>query len=124
LDGIDITLRRIATAIGWTAVLAIAFVTVAPIGHRPHLPGLGPDIERFCAFLLLAGSMAFAYPKRRGLVLALTIGLAIGLEAAQLLEPTRHGRPHDVVVKAAGAMAGCMLALLMDRIARGLRRPV
>jgi hypothetical protein len=122
LNDPDRTIRRIATVIGWSAVLIIAFVTMAPIGSRPHLPQAGPDIERFLAFVLLAGALSVAYPRRRGLVLALTIGLAIGLEAAQLLEPTRHGRPHDAIVKTLGAMAGAALATLMDRLARGLRR--
>ncbi len=124
MNDIETTLRRIATVIGWSAVLAIAFVTLAPVGGRPHLSDAGPDIERFLAFLLLSGTLSLAYPKRRGLVLALTIGLAIGLEAAQLLEPTRHGKPHDAVVKVLGAMAGATLAVLTDKFARGLRRAV
>lgn len=117
-----IYLRRIATVIGWSAALTIAFVTVAPIGSRPDFLAAGPDIERFLAFLLLAGALAVAYPKRRGLILVLTIGLAILLESAQFLEPTRHGRPHDAIVKIAGAMVGAALAVLTDRLARGLRR--
>lgn len=122
MNDIETTLRRIATVVGWSAVLAIAFVTLAPIGGRPHLSDAGPDIERFLAFLLLSGTLSLAYPKRRGLVLALAIGLAIGLEAAQLLEPTRHGRPHDAIVKVLGAMVGAAFALLTDRFARNLRR--
>ncbi len=122
MNDIETILRRIATFIGWGAVLAIAFATVVPIGYRPHLPETGPDIERFLAFVIPAGALALAYPKRRGLVLALTIGLTIGLEAAQLLEPTRHGRTHDVIVKVLGALAGTALAILTERLARGLRR--
>jgi VanZ family protein len=118
----ETTLRRIATVIGWSSALAIAFVTLAPIGSRPHLSAAGPDIERFLAFLVLSGTLSLAHPRRRGLILALTIGLAIGLEAAQFLEPTRHGRPHDAVVKILGAMAGAALAVLTDKLARGLRR--
>ncbi len=76
------TIRRIAAVIGWCAVLAIAFATVAPIANRPHFPDAGPDVERFFGFLLLAGSLAAAYPSRHGLVLILAVGFAIGLEAA------------------------------------------
>lgn len=122
MNDLETTLRRIATVIGWSAVLAIAYATLAPIGSRPHLSAAGPDIERFLAFLLLSATLSVAYPKRAGLVLALTIGLAVGLEAAQLLEPTRHGMPHDAVVKILGAMAGAALAGLTDKLARGLRR--
>ena len=122
LKDMQTTIRRIAAVIGWCAVLAIAFATVAPIASRPHFPDAGPDVERFFGFLLLAGSLAVAYPRRRGLVLILAIGFAIGLEAAQLLEPTRHGRPHDAIVKMLGVMAGVALAVLMERLARRLHR--
>ena len=103
-------------------MLAIVFATIVPIGSRPHFPEAGPDVERFLAFLLLTGSLAVAHPRRRGLVLALAISFAIGLEAAQLLEPTRHGRPHDAVVKILGAVSGIALAILAERLARGLRQ--
>lgn len=122
MNDIETNLRRVATVIGWSAVLAVVFVTLAPIGSRPHLSQAGPDIERFLAFLLLSGTLSLAYPRRRGLVLALAIGLSIGLEAAQLLEPTRHGRPHDAIVKVLGVIAGTSLAILADSIARSLRR--
>lgn len=122
MNDIETTLRRIATVIGWSAVLAIVFVTLAPIGSRPHFPGSDPDVERFLAFLLLSGALSLAYPRRFALIFALTIGLVIGLEAAQLLEPTRHGRSHDAIVKILGAMAGAALAVLTDKFARARRR--
>lgn len=122
MSDIETCLRRIARVIGWCAVLAITFVTVAPIESRPHLAEAGPDIERLLAFAFLAGALALAHPKRRGLVLILTIGLAIALEAAQFLQPTRHGRPHDAIVKMAGATVGAALAVLIDRLARRLRQ--
>ncbi|WP_181301040.1 VanZ family protein [Bosea sp. 124] len=122
MNDIENCIRRIASVFGWSAVLAIAFVTVAPVESRPHLAETGPDIERFLAFVLLAGALAVAYPKRRSLVLALAIGLAIALEAAQLMQPSRHGRPHDAIVKVAGAIVGTTLAILIERLARKLRR--
>ena len=118
----ETNLRRIATVIGWSAVVAIAFVTLAPIDSRPHFPGYGPDIERFLAFLLLSGALSVAYPRRFALVIVLAIAFVIGLEAAQLFEPTRHGRPHDAIVKILGVMAGGALALLADKVARARRR--
>lgn len=122
MNDINRTTRRIAIAIGWSAALVIAFATLAPVGSRPHLPDAGPDIERFIAFLVLAGALATAYPRRRGMILVLTVGLAIGLESAQLLEPTRHGRPHDAIIKCLGAIAGVAFAVVMDWLSRGLRR--
>lgn len=122
LSGIETTLRWIATVIGWSAVAAIAFVTLAPIESRPHFPGSDPDIERFLAFLLLSGALSLAYPRRFALVIVLAIGFVIGLEAAQFFEPTRHGRPHDAIVKVLGVMAGGALAFLTDKIVRARRR--
>ncbi|HEV7256162.1 MAG TPA: hypothetical protein VGN82_00145 [Bosea sp. (in: a-proteobacteria)] len=122
MNPLETTLRRIAAVLGWSAVLAIAFATLAPIGSRPHVSATGPDVERFLAFLLLSGTLSLAYPKRFGLILVLTIGLVIGLEAAQSLEPTRHGRPHDAVIKIFGAVAGVALGILADRFARSLLR--
>lgn len=116
LNDVNRTTRRIAIAIGWCAALIITFATLAPIGDRPHLPDAGPDLERFIAFLVLAGALATAYPRRRGMILVLAVGLAIGLESAQLIEPTRHGRPHDAVIKCLGALAGVAFAVVMDRI--------
>lgn len=125
LNHLNKTTRRIAIAIGWSSALVITFATLAPIGSRPHLPDVGPDIERFLAFLVLAGALATAYPRHRIMVLVLTVGLAIGLESAQLMQPSRHGRPHDAVIKCLGALAGVVLAIVRDKVfARPARAPL
>ncbi len=118
MSDIDKTLQRVAIVVGWCTALIIIVATLAPIESRPHLAVASPDIEHFGAFVLLSCALATAYPRHRGWVLLLTTGLAIGLEAGQLLEATRHGRPHDAVVKIVGGIVGIVLASVLTRIRR------
>lgn len=120
-DSLD-RLRRIATILGWGALLVILFSTLSPLDLRPHIPELGADIERFLAYLGAGGLLAFAYPRQRWLVLGGMVLLALGLEWAQTLEQSRHGRLHDAVIKILGTLAGGGLAASFDFLARRLRR--
>jgi hypothetical protein len=103
-------LRKLAAATGWCAALAIVFATLSPIGARPHIAGFGADLERFLAFFVAAGALALAYPRQRGWILLAAVGVAVGLELAQALEPTRHGRAPDAAVKVLGGLAGVLFA--------------
>lgn len=117
------TLRRLAGIAGWAALLAILFSTLSPIEARPHLPLFGADVERFLAYCAAGATFSFAYPRRRWLVLAGIVGLAIGLEWLQTLEATRHGLPRDAMVKIAGAAFGSIAAAALDAMALRLRKP-
>ena len=117
------TLRRLAGLAGWAALLAILFSTLSPIEARPHLPLFGADVERFLAYCAAAATFSFAYPRRRWLVLAGIVGLAVGLEWLQTLEATRHGLLRDAVVKIAGAALGSIAAAALDAMALRLRKP-
>ena len=116
-------LRRLAAFAGWAALLAILFSTLSPLGVRPHIPLLGADLERFLAFFAAGATFAFAYPRQRWLVLAGIVALAIGLEWLQTLEKTRHGLPHDAIVKVAGATLGSILSATFDTMAQRFRKP-
>lgn len=116
-------LRRFAAIAGWAALLTILFSTLSPISDRPHIPFLGADAERFLAFFAAGATFAFAYPRQRWLLLAGIVALAIGLEWLQTLEETRHGMPHDAMVKIAGATLGSILAAAFDTMAERLRKP-
>ncbi len=83
---------------------------------------MAPDIERFAAFLVLAAALAFAYPKRRLTILLAVTAFAIGLEVAQALAPSRHGRMGDAGVKILGAVSGMALAVVAGELASRLRR--
>lgn len=116
-------MRAAAILIGWGALLAIMAATLLPIDVRPHIPGLGPNAERFFAYLALAALLSFAYPRPRWLALGGIVALALGLEWLQTLETTRHGVPGDAVVKCAGAAFGAALSGALDQIGRRPRRP-
>lgn len=116
-------LRRLAVIAGWAALLAILFSMLSPLDARPHIPLMDPDIERFLAYFAAGATFAFAYPRQRWLLLGGIIALAVGLEWLQTLEATRHGRPHDAIVKIVGATLGCFLAVGFDTMAQRLRKP-
>ncbi len=116
-------LRRLAVFAGWAALLAILFSTLSPIDARPHIPFLGANVERFLAYFAAGATFAFAYPRQRWLVLAGIVALAAGLEWLQTLEETRHGLPHDALIKISGATLGSILAAAFDTMAQRLRKP-
>ncbi|SIR47178.1 hypothetical protein SAMN05880592_12325 [Bosea sp. TND4EK4] len=100
----------------------ILFSTLSPIDIRPHLAEWSPDTERFLAYALAGSLLCFAYPRQRWFVLAAIVAVALGLEWAQTWEATRHGRPHDAVVKLLGATVGASIAFLLDQMIARLRR--
>uniref|UniRef100_A0A9E7ZW80 VanZ family protein n=1 Tax=Bosea sp. NBC_00436 TaxID=2969620 RepID=A0A9E7ZW80_9HYPH len=116
-------LRHAALVLGWAAVAVIIFATLSPLELRPHVPGFRPDGERFLAYLAATALLMLAYPQRRLVVLGAIIAIALGLEWLQTLEATRHGRPHDAIVKVIGAMIGAGFALLCERILRRFGSP-
>lgn len=116
-------LRRLAVIAGWAALFVIMFSTLSPIEERPHIPLLGADIERFLAYFVAGATLSFAYPRQRWFVLAGIVALAMGLEWLQTLEATRHGMPHDAIVKIVGASGGSIAAAALDTMAQRLRKP-
>ena len=116
-------IRLAAILIGWGTLLAIMAATLLPIEARPHIPGFGPNAERFLAYLALAALLSFAHPRQRWLVLAGIIAFAIGLEWLQTLEATRHGVSRDALVKCAGAIIGAALSGALDQMTRRPRQP-
>lgn len=116
-------LRRIAVLLGWAVVLVIAVATLSPIEARPHVPMLGANAERFLSYFAAGAALAFAYPRRRWLVLAGIIAFAIGLEWLQTWEATRHGLPRDAMVKIAGAALGSGFSVWFDLVMQRFRKP-
>ncbi len=114
--------RTAARVLFWLTLAYVAFVTLSPIAFRPET-GFGPDGERFAAFAVASALLMLGYPRHRLAWFAGLVVVAGLLEAAQNLVEGRHGRWHDFEVKAAGAAAGAVLALGVERAAAAMRRP-
>jgi glycopeptide antibiotics resistance protein len=98
--------------LAWSSLAIVAIVTLAPIGFRPE-SAFSPKIERFSAFAAIGLVFALAYPRRLWLAVVIALGSALLLEALQLLEPSRHGRVFDAIVKVAGGAIGLSLGQLL-----------
>jgi len=106
-------MSKASRILGWSLLAALVFVTICPIGLRP-VSEAPVWLERFGAFALLGFLFTAGYPKHRWQVLVLTVCAAGGLELLQLLQPTRHGRVPDFLVKVAGGCFGAAAALVVS----------
>jgi hypothetical protein len=100
----------LARLVAWVLVIAIVAVTLVPLGMRPVMTA-NPGIERSAAYATLGLFMVWGYPRRWPYVLLGCVLLAGGLEAAQHLTSTRHGRFEDFLVKAAASVTGVLTGL-------------
>lgn len=100
--------------VAWLVLAALVIATLGPVGIRPSL-GLPLKVERFLGFAIVGALFTWAYPKRWIAILVLASALAIGLEALQLVVPTRDASPIDAIVKVAGAVAGVIGVRLLQR---------
>jgi membrane associated rhomboid family serine protease len=109
----------------WILVALIVAITLVPIGLRPVVTA-NPSIERIAAYALAGLLMMMGYRRHWPWILIGSVLLAGGLEAAQTLTSTRHGRIDDFLVKAAAALAGAgagfVLASLVARPQAAERR--
>ncbi|MGH1571349.1 hypothetical protein ACRAWG_12455 [Methylobacterium sp. P31] len=94
----------------WILVALIVVITLVPIGLRPVVTA-NPSIERIAAYAAAGLLMMVGYPRHWLWILIGSVLLAGGLEAAQTLTSTRHGRFDDFLVKAGAALAGAGLGL-------------
>lgn len=109
----------------WLALAAILFVTVSPIGYRPH-DVVSTDFDRAAAYAVLSALFVFAYPRHRLAIAVLVVLVAGGAELFQFISPTRHPHLADAMVKAAGGIgglfAGSLLHSGMAQLLSGARR--
>ncbi len=107
-----------------TGLAAVAFVTLCPIGLRPHVASA--NLERFWTYAVLGLLVSRAAGRRWMVALAALVLTAVTLEAAQRLVPGRHARLSDASIKALGAAFGCLSAQLvfpMRRLLAEVRAP-
>jgi VanZ family protein len=109
------TADRFSKPLAWLLLAAIIFVTVSPIGLRPHTV-TSVNIDRALAYMVVGLAFAVAYPKHWMTVALLLIAGAVFIEYLQYLSPTRHARFHDAAVKAVGATVGVAIGSLFNRV--------
>ncbi|HET7413748.1 MAG TPA: VanZ family protein [Pararhizobium sp.] len=94
-------------------LIGIAVVTLCPINFRPETGHA--DLERAAAYLLFGIALGIGFPRRLQYSMAFVIGVAVVLEALQLIDPGRHGRLDDMLVKAVAGIIGILLPWLLMR---------
>lgn len=92
-------------------LIGIILVTLGPIEFRPETGHAG--LDRAMAFFLLGATLGIGFPKRLPLSLILVVGIAIALEALQLVAPGRHARFDDMLVKAVAGALGVFLPWIL-----------
>ncbi len=94
----------------------IVFATLSPIGLRPHLGDA--NLERALAYVLLGSALALSFPRHTIRTAVFVVGIAAVLELLQLIDPGRHGRIEDMVIKAAAGLIGIAAITLVGRLLR------
>lgn len=112
---------RFMRPLAWLLLAAIIFVTISPIGLRPHTM-TNVNADRALAYAVTGFVFALGYPKQWKLVALLLIFGTLAIEFLQYLSPTRHARLHDAVIKAAGAMLGILAGSAVYRRAQTKQR--
>jgi hypothetical protein len=96
----------------WLCLIAIAVVTVVPIGLRPATP-YSAHSERFCVLAVAGCLFVLAYPGRFWTIVFALACAVVLLESLQFLVASRHPGFRDVLVKSAGTSTGAILGHLM-----------
>jgi hypothetical protein len=109
-----VTLPLALRILAWLLLAGLVIVTIGPIQWRPISP-LPTQLERAVALMLVGFVFALAYPRRIVLVAVLLVAAVGLLELLQVLQPSRHGRVLDFLVKAVGALVGLGLGRLLGR---------
>ena len=105
----------------WGLLIAIAIVTVGPIGFRPE-SGAPVQLDRAFACAGMGVAFVLAYPRHLWRVAIILVVGAVGLELAQHLTPGRHGRAIDAVAKICGGGFGMAMGCAILWL-RQLMRP-
>lgn len=106
--------EKLIKILAWLTLAFILFATVSPIGLRPH-DILPVNVDRALAFALLSLLFVVAYPRYFIISTAFIVFSAFAIEVLQYLEPSRHPRLHDALIKAAGAILGLCIGWLINR---------
>lgn len=90
---------------------AITFATLSPIQMRPHLSDA--NVERVLAYALFGLALAFGFRARVMQAMLFVCAVAGVLELLQAIDPGRHARLQDALLKAAAGLIGIALGRLI-----------
>lgn len=107
-------MRKISRFSAWAVLAVTLFVTLSPIGLRPH-DILPVNVDRALAFALMGILFVTAYPRQWPWVALLVVVGAGAIELLQVLAPTRHAHVNDALVKGLGGIAGVFAGWLFER---------
>ena len=96
----------------WASLALVAFAALAPIELRPT-SSMPPTVERFAAFAAVGFAFALAYPRHFWTAALTVIVATFLLEALQVLQPSRHGRLADALVKLTGGAGGLIVGWIL-----------
>jgi hypothetical protein len=105
---------KLIRVIAWSGLLLVALASLAPVEFRPETT-FPVSIERFGAFAIIGLAFALAYPRRFWLAVSIAIGSALLLEVLQAVDPSRHARVVDALVKVGGGAAGLIFGQFLQR---------
>ncbi len=97
-------------------LIVIALVTLSPIEWRPQTGHV--SLERGAAYLLFGVALGTGFPRRLPYCWGVVVTVAVVLEALQLIDPGRHARVQDMLVKAAGGVIGTLIPWALTRMHR------
>ncbi|WP_189521253.1 hypothetical protein [Mesorhizobium sp. M1B.F.Ca.ET.045.04.1.1] len=100
---------------------AIAFATLSPIQMRPHLGDA--NLERALAYALFGLALAFGFRARLVQAMLFVCTVAGVLELLQAIDPGRHARLQDALVKAAAGLMGIAVGRIVLAVAGRVVRP-
>jgi VanZ family protein len=115
-------IRALSRRAVWLLLALILFASLSSIESRPHLSFFGANLERFSGFFAITAAFGLAYPRRLGWLALGLICLAIGLELAQTLVSSRHGRARDAAIKIAGVIIAATIVAAGNKVEQRLRR--
>jgi hypothetical protein len=109
----SIAAARIAAGLLAAAIIGLSVVPpwLRPETEFPHA------VEHFGIFFLTGMAFRFGWPDRGALVSCALLLFTGAIELAQIAIPGRHSRLSDLLVDAAGALAGVAVVAIADRLA-------